>query len=920
MLLSLKKQRLTAAAEEEIFALFKNTIAELEEELSLSKEENKRLQKLLDAVLQPQLQIHRADVQLLVVVKEEPLPDQQEWSTSLDQEGPESPPYIKQEQEELGISQEREQLQKLEEANITKSTFTPDPVKSEDNKEKPQSSRPQQIQTEHMKTEADRDDCRGPEPARNSDPESSLQPKTEDNTGGCFEPYIGDSSEPDTDDSADWKETREPACSTITPISPPPPPFLVKEAEVRCTFRRLKRNKAAGPDNISPAALHHCAAELAPVFTNIFNSSLCQCSVPHCFKESTIIPVPKSNKISCLNDYRSIALTSVAIKSFERIILRHLKTSTSPLMDPYQFAYRTNRSVDDAVNLAIHHTLQHLESPNTYARILFLDFSSTFNTINPEKLFNKLMDMNTDPCICHWIHSFLWNRQQRRLQKLLDAVLQPQLRIHRADVQLLVVVKEELLPDQQEWSTSLDQEDPESPLYIKQEQEELRISQEGEQLQKLEEADITKSTFTPDLVKSEDDKEKPQSSQPHQRQTEHMKTEADGDDCRGPEPARNSDPESSLQPKTEDNTGGSSEPDTGDSSEPDTEDSADWKETREPASGSNSLKNRQESVSDSQRSAVKKPFGCSVCKKMFTYRSNVHQHMTVHTGEKPHSCSVCKKAFSQNIHLKEHMRIHTGEKPHNCSVCQIAFSRSGSLKAHMRIHTGEKPHSCSVCKKAFSNNRNLKEHMRIHTGEKPFSCSVCEIAFSRSGSLKEHMRIHTGEKPHRCSVCKKTFPKNSDLMRHMRIHTDEKQFSCSVCKKAFSNDRNVKAHMRIHTGEKPFSCSVCEIAFSRSGSLKAHMRIHTGEKPHRCSVCKKAFSNNRNVKEHMRVHTGEEIYSCNVCDKRFKWRSHFKRHKCVGRQSSQLNEIQTEDKGEAEPPIKSSAEHMETEADGEENE
>ncbi|XP_071058569.1 uncharacterized protein [Pseudochaenichthys georgianus] len=71
------------------------------------------------------------------------------------------------------------------------------------------------------------------------------------------------------------------------------------------------------------------------------------------------------------------------------------------------------------------------------------------------------------------------------------------------DVQLLVVVKEEFLPDQQEWSTSLDQEDPESPPYIKQEQEELRISQEGEQLQELEEADIIKSTFTPDPVKSE---------------------------------------------------------------------------------------------------------------------------------------------------------------------------------------------------------------------------------------------------------------------------------------------------------------------------------------------------------------------------------------------------------------------------------
>ncbi|XP_071061871.1 uncharacterized protein [Pseudochaenichthys georgianus] len=211
MLLSLKKQRLTAA-NEETFALFEQTIAELEEELFLSKEENKRLQKLLDAVLQPQLRIHRADVQQLVVVKEELLPDQQEWSTCLDQEDPEPPPHIKQEQE-------GEQLQELGEADITKSTFTPDPVKSEDDKEKPQSSQPHQRQTAHMETEADGDDCRGPEPARNSDPESREQSKTKDHTEDSSEPDTGDSSEsdagdssePDTEDSADWKETREPA-------------------------------------------------------------------------------------------------------------------------------------------------------------------------------------------------------------------------------------------------------------------------------------------------------------------------------------------------------------------------------------------------------------------------------------------------------------------------------------------------------------------------------------------------------------------------------------------------------------------------------------------------------------------------------------------------------------------------------------
>ncbi|XP_071058617.1 uncharacterized protein [Pseudochaenichthys georgianus] len=205
VLLSLVKQRLTEAAED-IFVLFERTIAEYEEELSRSKQENERHRKLLDAVLQPQLQIHRADVQQLVVVKEEVPPEQHEWSSSLDQEDPEPPPHIKEEQEELWSSQEGEQLQGLEEADITKSTFTPDPVKSEDDEEKPQSSQLHQRPTEHLETEADGEDCGGPEPASNSDPERHLKPETEDNPG--------DSSEPDTEDGADLKETREPGSNS----------------------------------------------------------------------------------------------------------------------------------------------------------------------------------------------------------------------------------------------------------------------------------------------------------------------------------------------------------------------------------------------------------------------------------------------------------------------------------------------------------------------------------------------------------------------------------------------------------------------------------------------------------------------------------------------------------------------------------
>ncbi len=132
------------------------------------------------------------------------------------------------------------------------------------------------------------------------------------------------------------------------------------------------------------------------------------CEVPSCFKRSTIISVPKKPKITGLNDYRPVALTSVAMKSFERLVLAYLKASTGPLLDPLQFAYRANRSVDDAVNMGLHYILQHLDRPG----ILFVYFSSAFNTIIPDTLQNKLTQLSVPTSICQWITSFLTDRQQ----------------------------------------------------------------------------------------------------------------------------------------------------------------------------------------------------------------------------------------------------------------------------------------------------------------------------------------------------------------------------------------------------------------------------------------------------------------------------------------------------------------------------
>ncbi|KAK3566665.1 hypothetical protein QTP86_002398, partial [Hemibagrus guttatus] len=200
--------------------------------------------------------------------------------------------------------------------------------------------------------------------------------------------------------------------TSATPHPPPLTPLTIKEEEVNRLFKRLNTRKATGPDSISPSLLKHCANQLSPVFTDIFNTSLETCHVPACFKTSAIVPVPKKTKITGLNDYRPVALTSVVMKSFERLVLSYLKDITDPLLDPLQFAYRANRSVDDAVNMALHFIIQHLDSPGSYARILFVDFSSAFNTIIPALLRDKLFQLNVPDSMCSWITDFLTDRRQ----------------------------------------------------------------------------------------------------------------------------------------------------------------------------------------------------------------------------------------------------------------------------------------------------------------------------------------------------------------------------------------------------------------------------------------------------------------------------------------------------------------------------
>ena len=117
------------------------------------------------------------------------------------------------------------------------------------------------------------------------------------------------------------------------------------------------------------------------------------------------MPVPNNAKVTCLNDLCPVALTSVAMKCFEMLVMAHINTIIPDTLDPHQFAYCPNRSTYVTISIALQTALSHRDKRNV--RMLFIDYSSAFNIIVPLKLITKLRILRLYTSLCIWILDFL---------------------------------------------------------------------------------------------------------------------------------------------------------------------------------------------------------------------------------------------------------------------------------------------------------------------------------------------------------------------------------------------------------------------------------------------------------------------------------------------------------------------------------
>lgn len=212
-------------------------------------------------------------------------------------------------------------------------------------------------------------------------------------------------------DKNDFSAERDRVCRSISGYVP----ITLNEHDIIASLSSIKPNSAPGPDGLRGRVLKENVHELKGIVLELFQYLLNSLTMPKLWKMSYIVPIPKKPGATELEDFRPIALTSILGKCFERVISKHITASVSNSLDYLQFAYKIMRGTDDATVSMFHTLAKHLQAPSHFARALFIDFTSAFNSMQIHTLLQRLIDIGVNGGIIHLVRDFLSDRPQQVL-------------------------------------------------------------------------------------------------------------------------------------------------------------------------------------------------------------------------------------------------------------------------------------------------------------------------------------------------------------------------------------------------------------------------------------------------------------------------------------------------------------------------
>jgi len=119
--------------------------------------------------------------------------------------------------------------------------------------------------------------------------------------------------------------------------------------ETAKAIRKLRKNKAAGLNEIPAELLKQGGEPVAEVLTELFNHIWHAEEIPEEWREGIIIPLPKKGCLSNCYNWRGIALLSIPGKVFCSMLFNRLKTHVNQRLCKEQAGFRSGRSCTEQI-------------------------------------------------------------------------------------------------------------------------------------------------------------------------------------------------------------------------------------------------------------------------------------------------------------------------------------------------------------------------------------------------------------------------------------------------------------------------------------------------------------------------------------------------------------------------------------------
>ena len=177
-------------------------------------------------------------------------------------------------------------------------------------------------------------------------------------------------------------------------------------------FSKLNVNKAVGPDGIHGRVLKNCATVLSYPVSILFKLSFYTSTIPLDWKMAHVVPIHKKGCKSDVKNYRPISLTSLVMKSLERIIRDELMFRCNAFIDGHQHGFMPGKSCCTQL-VGFCDSLALSLNRNIRSDVVYFDFAKAFDSVSHDLILKKLKSFfNINGLLLGFIKNYLKDRKQ----------------------------------------------------------------------------------------------------------------------------------------------------------------------------------------------------------------------------------------------------------------------------------------------------------------------------------------------------------------------------------------------------------------------------------------------------------------------------------------------------------------------------